>query len=292
MRERYEYGAFGRHGPETVPHPEFGPGHESGLGFTPGFPPGFEPGFGPSLAAYDSSPVGAEPDPGYVAYDAFPIGSEPLTAPDLAVLGGHWDSEAELTQLLRESAQTEQLDPLVAETAPPPRLSQPPATHRRRRLRRLRGALRGGPRRTVSRAEVLSCLIAVLVAVIVAVVSVLGGMCAHEPLRQVVAPNVAHHLTMWWPVLIYGPWLAASLSIIRHAVHYQRAPHAWLVVVLFSGFSVALSVAHAQRTVGGIAVAALPAIAALTCFHQLVRQITLTRPPRRPAPAQHGAPRR
>ncbi|MFI2029778.1 hypothetical protein [Streptomyces buecherae] len=285
MHERYDYGGYGGRGPETFPHPDFGPGHESGLGFTSTF--------GTGLSAYDSTPVGPEPATGFTTYDTFTATPETLTAPDLAVLGGHWDSEAELTQLLRESAQTEHLDPLTTTGAiPAPRLPQPPTTHRRRRFRRLRKALRTRPERTVTRAEVLSCLIAVLVAVIVALVSVLGGMCAHEPLRQVVAPNVAHHLTTWWPVLIYGPWLAASLSIIRHAVHYQRAPHAWLIVVLFSAFSVALAVAHAPRTVGGVAVAALPAIAALTCFHQLVRQITLTRPPRRSVPGQHGAPRR
>ncbi|MER0246395.1 hypothetical protein AAHZ94_31360 [Streptomyces sp. HSW2009] len=282
MHERYDYGGYDVRAPGAVPHPAFGPGNESGLGFGPDFGGGF--------AAYDSTPVAPETGTAFVAYETFPAGSEPLTAPDLAVLGGHWDSEAELTKLLRESAPTEEFDPLVGPDIPVPRLPQQPPTHRRRRLHRLRGAVRDTPR-TVTRAEVLSCLIAVLVAVIVAVVSVLGGMFAHDPLRQVVAPNVAHHLAMWWPVLIYGPWLVASLSIVRHAVHYRRAPHAWAAVVLFSAFSVALSVAHAPRTVGGIAVAALPAIAALTCFHQLVRQITLTRPPRRSSPAQHGSSR-
>ncbi|MBB5934944.1 hypothetical protein [Streptomyces zagrosensis] len=244
----------------------------------------------PTGAAFTAD--GPFPTGGSFPADGSFAGAQPLTAPDLAVLGGHWDSEAELANLLRESAETQSLSPFVpTPVIPAPRLSQPHATHRRRRFRRLRKALRK-PHRGVTRAQVLSFLLAVLVAVIVAVVSVLGGMFAHQPLQQVVAPDVARRLAIWWPVLIYGPWLAASLSIVRHAVHHRRAPHAWTIVVLFSAFSIVLCVAHAPRTVNGIAVAALPALAALACFYQLVRQITLTRPPRRSVPGQHGAPRR
>jgi hypothetical protein len=52
-------------------------------------------------------------------------------------------------------------------------------------------------------------------------------------------------------------------------------------------------VADAHQTVTGVATAVVPALASLSCFQQLIRQITLTRPPRqtvsrhrqRPCPA-------
>ncbi|MET9520592.1 hypothetical protein [Streptomyces sp. NPDC002994] len=56
-----------------------------------------------------------------------------------------------------------------------------------------------------------------------------------------------------------------------------------------------LCVAQAPRTPVDAAAAALPSLAALACFQQLVRQITLTRPPRQANPRhrnQQSPPRR
>jgi hypothetical protein len=83
-------------------------------------------------------------------------------------------------------------------------------------------------------------------------------------------------------LLLFGPWLVASLSVLRAALHRRRAAHSWFVVVLFSALAVTLCINQADKTLPGVAVAGLPSITALTCFHQLVRQITLTRPHRRP----------
>lgn len=41
-----------------------------------------------------------------------------------------------------------------------------------------------------------------------------------------------------------------------------------------------LCMAEAKRTFTSVAAAGLPIVASLACFQQLVRQITLTRPPR------------
>ena len=74
--------------------------------------------------------------------------------------------------------------------------------------------------------------------------------------------------------------MVASLSILRTALHRRRALHSWCVVLLFSSVAMTLCVAEAERSFTGVAAAVLPALAALTCFQQLVRQVTLTRPPR------------
>ncbi|RKT05994.1 hypothetical protein BX286_4027 [Streptomyces sp. 3211.6] len=130
---------------------------------------------------------------------------------------------------------------------------------------------------------------AVLVAVIAAVVSMYSGLAVCEALRHSAGPRTAHDVAGWWPLLIYGPWMVASLSILRAALHQRRAVHSWSVVLLFSTLATLLCVAQAPRTLAAQAAATLPPIAALACFQQLVRQITLTRPPRQLAPRHRNS---
>ncbi|MFD3545511.1 hypothetical protein ACFWUW_07800 [Streptomyces sp. NPDC058655] len=129
-----------------------------------------------------------------------------------------------------------------------------------------------------------SLFTAALVAVIAAVVSILSGLAICDALRHSAAPHTAREVIIWWPLLIYGPWVVASLSILRSALHQRRALHSWSIVLLFSTLATLLCVAQAPRTITAAAASALPAVAALACFQQLVRQITLTRPPRQAAP--------
>jgi hypothetical protein len=69
-------------------------------------------------------------------------------------------------------------------------------------------------------------------------------------------------LTVWWPLLVYGPWLLACLSVIRAALRHRPCPHAWLVLLLFTGIAATVCVAQAPTTLTGIAVAALPPVSA------------------------------
>ena len=128
-----------------------------------------------------------------------------------------------------------------------------------------------------------SFALAALTAVIVAMVSAFGAVVSYDPLRLIAATSVPDNLAKGWPLLIFGPWLVASLSVLRATLHHRSAPQAWALVVLFSALSAVLCVSHADKTLSGIAVACLPPITELTCFHQLVRQITLTRTPTRPS---------
>ncbi|MFF8833300.1 DUF2637 domain-containing protein [Streptomyces sp. NPDC015131] len=166
-------------------------------------------------------------------------------------------------------------------TAELPPVRHPTPSHRRVRP----------PRKPfISLLRTVSILIAALTAVIVSMVSVYGGMVAYAPLlRNATQPGASAGVVRWWPLLVYGPWLVASLSILRAAFHRRRATHSWCAVLLFSSLAVLLCVAQAPRTPLGATAAALPAVAALACFQQLVRQITLTRPPRQAAPRHRNA---
>ncbi|MGW7263260.1 DUF2637 domain-containing protein [Streptomyces sp. NPDC054842] len=179
--------------------------------------------------------------------------------------------EDELAEVLRTPVE----EPQTIQTAVPhPRSGS--HDHRRPRLRRVH------PPKGWPWLRVASISLAALTALIVAMVSVFGALVSYDPLRHVAAPTVAGGLARCWPLLVFGPWFVASLSVLRAALHRRRATHSWLVVVLFSVLAVALCVNQADKTLTGMAAGGLPPITALTCFHQLVRQITLTRPHRRP----------
>ncbi|GGL92071.1 hypothetical protein GCM10010129_39780 [Streptomyces fumigatiscleroticus] len=215
---------------------------------------------------------------------------EPLTPP-----GPEWDPAQELAGLLEEAVREQHSD---GGTVPPPRhessVTAPAPDSHMGKLQEItaelpplrvpsRGHRKPSARRRPEALRTASCLLAALAAVIVSMVSVFSGMATYGALRNTAAGTAAGPLA-WWPVLIYGPWTAASLSVLRAALHRRRAMHSWCVVLLFSSIAVLLCVVQAPRTIAGTVAAALPAVAALTCFQQLVRQITLTRPPRRLTP--------
>ena len=160
-------------------------------------------------------------------------------------------------------------DDLVQITAELPPVRRSSAGHRKVRVRNPRNWL-----------QAVSFMIAAIAAATVSMVSVFSGMVAYSPLQRI-ASNAQSGTGPWWPLLVYGPWMVASLSILRSALHQRRAVHSWFVVLLFSFLAMSLCVAEADRSFTGVAAAALPTLASLACFQQLVRQITLTRPPRR-----------
>jgi hypothetical protein len=166
------------------------------------------------------------------------------------------------------------MDNLATITAELPAIRSHPAGHRKVRVRKMR----------FTWLQTVSFLIAALAAAVVSMVSVFGGIVSYIPLRHV-AFLTQSGTAVWWPLLVYGPWTVASLSVLRAALHQRRAAHSWAVVLLFSSVAMALCAAQAERSFTGIAAAVLPAVAALACFQQLVRQITMTRP------AQQSLPR-
>lgn len=165
-----------------------------------------------------------------------------------------------------------------------PPLRHAPAGHRRVRKRR-----------RVSSLRVISLSITGMVAVMASAVSLFGGMVAYSPLHLLAVTRTGGGMAAWWPLLVYGPWLVAALSVLRAAVHQRRAVHSWCVVLLFSATALLICVLQSPRSLTGHVAAGLPSVASLACFQQLVRQITLTRPPRRavvPRHRQRPPPRR
>ncbi|WP_371351946.1 DUF2637 domain-containing protein [Streptomyces malaysiensis] len=208
----------------------------------------------------------------------------PFPLPDPETIEGRWDLEGDLARLLQTSSAEES----VHTTGPIPPLRAPSPAHVRGRGKRRRVRFRLP---TMPWLHVISLIFAAVTTVIVAMLSVLGGMISYGPLRYLASPSTSESMAAWWPLLVYGPWLVASLSVLRAALHRRGAAHSWAVVVLFSTIAVFLCVAHAPRNAPSMAVAGLPPVAALVSFHQLVRQITLTSPPRHALPRTRGEPR-
>ncbi|AIR99530.1 DUF2637 domain-containing protein [Streptomyces glaucescens] len=214
--------------------------------------------------------------------------SQPLVPPDAA-----WDPAEELAWMLQEAMEEEHPHlppprdedsfhapadgttmagfPEVTTGLPP--LKRAPGGHRRIPERARPGAL-----------QTTSCLVAALAAAIASAVSFFSGLVASGPLQVVAATRVPSDIVPWWPLLLYGPWLVASLSVLRAALHQRRALHSWCTVLLFSSVTILLCVLQAPRTLLDITTAALPGLASLACFQQAVRQITLTRAPRKSVP--------
>ncbi|MFH0177480.1 DUF2637 domain-containing protein [Streptomyces cacaoi] len=245
----------------------------------------------PSFARHDwhSDPYPYAPSAAWHGgpVDAVSSGT-PLAPPDSG-----WDPVEELAYLLQEAVPAEQtagvppprsespsgvdfadpMENLAQITAQLPPIRRSSVGHRKIRARKLRLKwLRTG-----------SFVIVAFVAAIVAMVSVFGGMVAYGPLQNI-SSGTKSGMIPQWPLLVYGPWMVASLSILRTALHQRRALHSWFIVLLFSSVAIMLCVAQADKTLTGIAGAALPALASLACFQQLVRQITLTLPPRQESP--------
>ncbi|WP_405916648.1 DUF2637 domain-containing protein [Streptomyces sp. NBC_00728] len=241
----------------------------------------------------------------YGHHPEYPTGTEagPYGDPADALREQGWDPVEELTYLLQDAAAAEQevlvppprsepaytdeftsdpMDNLVQLTAELPPIRRSSSGHRKVRVR--------NPR--FNWLQTVSFVIAALAAATVSMVSVFSGMVAYTPLQHI-ASNAQSGTGPWWPLLVYGPWMVASLSILRAALHQRRAVHSWYVVLLFSSVAMMFCVADAHQTVTGVATAVVPALASLSCFQQLIRQITLTRPPRqtvsrhrqRPVPA-------
>lgn len=218
-------------------------------------------------------------------------------AHDLGFPDARWSPEVELAHLLQTQG-APLYEPVVAHDDPVPLAPHPLADMLGESAEETDGGwpVAASPRRRPRRhrhslplLRTTSFMIAALAAVIVAMVSVFGGIVAYNPLRIVSTAGAPVAPHAWWPMLVFGPWAVASLSILRAALLQRRAAHSWATALFFSAIAVGLCVAQAPQTGIGWCTAALPPVAALTSFQQLVRQITLTRPPRQPVPRHRYA---
>jgi hypothetical protein len=187
---------------------------------------------------------------------------------------GHYDLDDEFEQLFRPQ------DPYLAAPIPEeahgaPMTVSPPVDRRRRKPRMV----------WARRSSMVGIGIPGATALVTGTVGVLGARVCYRPLRDLAVPT-AYSLASLWPLLIYGPWTVACLSILHAAAHRRQVRAAWLVMLLFSAIAMALGIAHAPRTLSGIATAGLPPVSALVSFHLLFRQITLLHPRHAKLPRQ------
>lgn len=102
-----------------------------------------------------------------------------------------------------------------------------------------------------------------------AVVATLSGLLSYDPLRRLATP-AAHGLALWWPFLVFGPWLTAVLAISCRGMPARRRS-GWCVLLAFTGLTVVLCLIGAPRSAAGFVTAGLPPLAALTCILLLSR---------------------
>ncbi|MEU7044756.1 DUF2637 domain-containing protein [Streptomyces varsoviensis] len=142
--------------------------------------------------------------------------------------------------------------------------------------------------------RLLSVLSVTLTTVLVAAVGILGAAASYPALHGLASGVAPGGVALLWPLLVYGPWLAATLSILRARAYRRRTTHSWCVLILFAAIAMALCIIHAPTTPAGIIVAGLPPVTVLLCFHQLIRQLDLTpgpTPATRHASTSRGAHR-
>ncbi|MFJ8795637.1 DUF2637 domain-containing protein [Streptomyces sp. NPDC102462] len=115
-----------------------------------------------------------------------------------------------------------------------------------------------------------------LTAIIVCAMTMLGWSISYsyEQLRAVASLFMPQTLARWWPWMLYGPWLAAGLSIMRASLQRRTARWSWTVIVTASVGSVALCVGNSSKSLLMMAVAGIPPLTALACFQELVSQFS------------------
>ncbi|MFF9642830.1 hypothetical protein [Kitasatospora aureofaciens] len=120
-----------------------------------------------------------------------------------------------------------------------------------------------------------------LTALAVTAACALGLVFSYGPLQELAFSRVPRGLSQVWPVVVYGPWLAGCLSVLRAVQHGRQPFHSWVVVVLFSGLAAGLCVADVPWTLSAVVVSGLPPLTGVISLHQLVRQLTAARRARR-----------
>lgn len=85
--------------------------------------------------------------------------------------------------------------------------------------------------------------------------------------------GVSGSLAWLYPAIIDGAIIVFSLSVLRANLSGDRAAYPWLLVGLFTVLSVVLNIVHAQATLLGRFLAAIPPVALFLSFELLMTQV-------------------
>ncbi|MGW2370921.1 MULTISPECIES: hypothetical protein [Kitasatospora] len=136
--------------------------------------------------------------------------------------------------------------------------------------------------------HLVSSAFGALTALTVTAACALSWVFSYGPLQDLAFSCVPSGLSRVWPVVVYGPWLAGCLSVLRAVQHGRQPFHSWVVVVLFSGLAAGLCVADVPWTLPAVVVSGLPPLTGVISLHQLVRQLTAARGARQRLDRQAG----
>ena len=126
----------------------------------------------------------------------------------------------------------------------------------------------------------------------VVALTVAGFAMSYDALHALADEQGVRAPLAWlWPLVVDGFIVVASLSVVHAGADERRTAWPWLLVLAFSGISVAFNVVHAAPTAVARLVAAIPPTALVLSFELLMRQLrTVLRPPSEAVPA--GKPHR
>ncbi|MEU2734127.1 DUF2637 domain-containing protein [Streptomyces sp. NPDC007095] len=217
-------------------------------------------------------------DPRATAYDplnppftgADPLGTQHFWhVPEPAIEPDAWDPDEELAQMLYTTSSVTPAAP-----APPHSHAQPRRPVNRRRPR-------PGFHAIAAKHRIIT-VVFLVVMIIVSAVMMLGWSVSYSynQLRGISLLVVSAKLARWWPLMVYGPWLVAGLSILRASVQHRSARRSWSVMLIASATAVALCVGQSPRSLLAMVVVGIPPITALICFRELVGQISPHHGPR------------
>lgn len=96
---------------------------------------------------------------------------------------------------------------------------------------------------------------------------------SYSQLRATSSLAMSDEAARWWPMMLYGPWIVAALSIMRSSTQQRSARSSWAVIVAASGVAVVLCIGNSTESFLMMAIAGIPPITALACFQELVGQL-------------------
>ncbi|MDH6710475.1 flagellar biosynthesis protein FliQ [Kitasatospora sp. MAA19] len=136
------------------------------------------------------------------------------------------------------------------------------------------------------RSDIMGSVIGFLTATIVTVVCILGWIISYHPLQDMALSQLPRGLSQYWPAVVYGPWMAASLSVLRAALGGRKAANSWTVILVFAGIASFLCIVDTPSTMPEAVVTGLPPVTAVVSLQQMVRQLLVTRQMRQEDPRQ------
>ncbi|WP_330338227.1 DUF2637 domain-containing protein [Streptomyces sp. NBC_00557] len=197
------------------------------------------------------------------------------TVPDPGIAQNDWDPVEELAQMLSA--------PTTVNPVPTPLDIPAPRRSSRHRLRQshLPDGSRPFTHVTLLIGTVTLCAAGMLA----------WSVCySYGQLRGIASSVLPTRLAECWPLMVYGPWFVAALSVVRATAQRRSARRSWCIVLAASAMAVVLCVSHSSHALLSLVIFGIPPVTALVCFWELVGQISTRSRPRHATRPDPGLP--